>query len=242
MNTFLTPILVTLTVFLTPPFVLAQSTDSTDSRMIQSQERTAGRTELDERLAGNWGLQVDEWERYQHLMQGPLGVYSANLDPLTALGIEARTDEERRRYAELQVQAEARRVEKMLVYQRAYDDAWQRLHPMLQPVDLTDAGDSLTTNRASGRIAIFIKDDCLPCDQRVRQLQTAGTTFDIYVVGSRQDDARIRQWAAKVGIEPAKVHAQIITLNHDAGRWLSIGLQGELPAIVREVNGLWQRQ
>ena len=67
--------------------------------------------------------------RYRELMEGPLGIHSPNLDPLTALGIEARSDEERRRYAELQVQVEARRVEKLLAYQRAYDDAWQRLHP-----------------------------------------------------------------------------------------------------------------
>ncbi|HBP2247020.1 TPA: TIGR03759 family integrating conjugative element protein, partial [Pseudomonas aeruginosa] len=26
------------------------------------------------------------------------------------------------------------------------------------------------------------------------------------------------------------------------GRWLSLGLPGDLPAAVREVNGQWQRQ
>ena len=44
------------------------------------------------------------------------------------------------------------------------------------------------------------------------------------------------------GIDPARVRARTITLNHDAGRWLSLGLPGELPAVVREVNGQWQRQ
>ena len=29
---------------------------------------------------------------------------------------------------------------------------------------------------------------------------------------------------------------------HDGGRWLSLGLPGDLPAVVREVNGQWQRQ
>jgi hypothetical protein len=72
-----------------------------------------------ERLSQDWGLRSDEWTRYRELMEGPLGIYSPNLDPLTALGIEARSDDERQRYAELQVQAEARRVEKLLAYQRA---------------------------------------------------------------------------------------------------------------------------
>src|SRR3546814_19228268 len=92
----------------------------------------------DERLARDWGLGTEEWTRYEELMDGPLGIYSPNLDPLSALGVEARSDEERRRYAELQVHAESRRVEKLLAYQRAYVDAWQRLHPGLQRVSRPD--------------------------------------------------------------------------------------------------------
>jgi integrating conjugative element protein (TIGR03759 family) len=76
----------------------------------------------------------------------------------------------------------------------------------------------------------------------VQQLQVAGDAFDLYLVGSRQDDARVRAWASQVGIDPAKVRARTITLNHDAGRWLSIGADGELPAVVREIDGQWQRQ
>lgn len=221
---------------------LAQNAPAADSRIVRSQDRPAAEAELDERLARDWGLQPEEWARYRQLMQGPLGVYSPNLDPLTALGIEARTDQERRRYAELQVRAEARRTEKLLAYQRAYDDAWKRLHPTLLPVVLDGAGSVTTASGAPDRLAVFIKEDCPPCEQRVKQLQAAGTAFDLYMVGSRQDDARIRQWAAQVGIDPAKVRARTITLNHDAGRWLSIGVQGELPAVVREVDGQWRRQ
>ncbi|WP_425522208.1 TIGR03759 family integrating conjugative element protein [Xanthomonas citri] len=198
----------------------------------------------DEAQARDWGLRSEEWARYRELMQGPLGVYSPSLDPLTALGIEARSDEERRRYAELQVQVEARRVEKTLAYQRAYDDAWRRLAPGAQRVNLPGAGATADRSMAAGaeRTAVFVKADCTPCVQRVQQLQAADTAFDLYMVGSRQDDARIRQWATQAGIEPAKVHARTITLNHDSGRWLSLGLQGDLPAVVRQVGGQWQRQ
>ena len=93
------------------------------SRQVQNSADAA----LDERLARDWGLRPEEWARYRQLMQGPLGIYSPNLDPLTALGIEARSDEERNRYAELQVQAESKRVGKTLAYQRACDAAWKRL-------------------------------------------------------------------------------------------------------------------
>lgn len=225
------------------PQAIAQNARNASSTVAPSQERPAATTLSDEQQARDWGLRAEEWARYRQVMQGPLGVYSPNLDPLTALGIEARSDEERRRYAELQVQVEARRVEKTLAYQRAYDAAWQRLNPGMRRVNLPGANvPTSAANTGSGRFAVFVKAECTACDQLVKQLQTAGTAFDLYMVGSRQDDARIRQWATRAGIDPAKVRGRSITLNHDAGRWLSLGLPGELPAVVREVNGQWQRQ
>lgn len=221
---------------------LAQNKQSTESGIAQSQTRSTVDIDLDERLARDWGLHAEEWTRYRHLMQGPIGIYSPNLDPLTALGIEARSDQERRHYAELQVQAEARRVEKTLAYQRAYDDAWKRLNPGLKPLSLPSADAHTSATVEAGRLAVFVKDDCPACEARVKELQAAGSPFDLYFVGSRQDDARVRLWATQVGIDPAKVQTRAITLNHDAGRWLSIGGQGELPAEVREINGKWQRQ
>tara|TARA_R100001509_G_scaffold82164_1_gene46243 strand:- start:393 stop:1118 length:726 start_codon:yes stop_codon:yes gene_type:complete len=226
---------------LVPALSLAQSATTSDSRIVPSLEETAGDTALDERLATDWGLKSEEWTRYQALMQGPLGIYSPNLDPLTALGIEARTDEERRRYAELQVQAEARRVEKLLTYQRAYDAAWQRLYPDLQRVGTSSLSSLPQSSLPPTRLAVFVKENCPACERRVRQLQAEGAEFDLYLVDSRQDDARVRQWAERVGIEPDKVRDRAITLNHDNGRWLAIGVQGELPAVVREVGGQWQR-
>lgn len=215
-----------------------QVTPAQPSRVAQSQVDQADH----ERLAQDWGLSGDEWGRYRELMEGPLGIHSPNLDPLTALGIEARSDEERRRYAELQVQVEARRVEKLLAYQRAYDEAWQRLHPDAQRVNLPDALPGGGVLTGSGRSAVFVRDGCVPCTQIVQRLQTAGAEFDVYMVGSRQDDARIRAWARQSRIDPARVRSGSITLNHDGGRWLALGLSGELPAVVRQVDGQWQRQ
>ena len=224
----------------------AQDTGGTAASVIApSRERPVATIRSEEQQARDWGLQTDEWTRYRELMQGPLGIYSPNLDPLTALGIEARSDEERRRYAELQVQAEAHRVEKMLAYQRAYDAAWQRLAPGMQRVNLPGVSPAVSAAglpQSTGRTAVFVKDGCAACDQAVQRLQASGAEFDVYVVGSRADDTHIREWARRARIDPAKVRARQITLNHDDGRWLSLGLQGELPAVVRQVGGQWQRQ
>lgn len=223
---------------------VAKGTGTAASAITAGQDRPTVIERSNEQRAHDWGLRVDEWQRFRELMQGPLGTHSPNLDPLTALGIEARSDEERRRYAELQVEVEARRVEKLLAYQRAYDDAWRRLHAGMPRVVLPDAGPAHSPVAASAgdRLAVFVKDACNACDQTVRRLQASGTEFDLYVVGSLNDDEHIRSWARRTGIDPAKVSSRAITLNHDGGRWQSLGLPGDLPAVVRQVNGQWQRQ
>ena len=89
-------------------------------------------------------------------------------------------------------------------------------------------------------MAVFVRTAAQP-GQLVQRLQSSGAEFDLYMVGSRQDDARIRDWAKRAIDRRAR--AGSITLNHDGGgRWLSLGLPGDLPAAVREVNGQWQRQ
>src|SRR5258708_34993040 len=137
---------------------LAQDSHATESRIGQSQARPAADRGLEERQTRDWGLQAEEWARYRHLMQGPTGIYSPNLDPLTALGIEARSDQERRHYAEMQVQTEARRVEKTLAYQRAYDQAWKRLNPGMQAVTLSDADAPDAPVGDAGRLAVIVND------------------------------------------------------------------------------------
>lgn len=221
-------------------FAVAQAI--TTSHTLLSREQSAAIEPDNEHQAKEWGLQTDEWARYRELMRGPLGIHSPTIDPLTVLGIEARSEEERRRYAELQVQVEARRVEKLLAYQRAYDAAWKRLYPTLQPLNLTDIPSASLTPDDANRLTVFVKDNCPDCEQRVKQLQAIGTAFDLYMVDSHNDDALIRTWAKQVNIDPAKVRTRVITLNHDTGYWLSLSLPGELPAIVRKVNDQWQRQ
>ncbi len=51
-------------------------------------------------------------------------------------------------------------------------------------------------------MAVFVKDGCAACGQLVQRLQSSGAEFDLYMVGSRQDDARIRDWAKRAQIDP----------------------------------------
>lgn len=221
----------------------------TSSAQQLTDEGTLSQSKLRGQVAKEWGISAKEYERYQELMQGPRGLYSPGLDPLTALGIEARSESERRRFAELQVQAERQRVEKELSYQRAYDEAYQRLFPGVQAIEISSSPAAKTgtsgsgpTLEGTGRLAIFVKDDCSPCVDQVKLLQTSQTPFDLYFVGSQNDDDRIRRWAILAGVEPSSVKSRLVTLNHDQGRWVRLGLGGSLPATVTQVNGTWRRQ
>jgi integrating conjugative element protein (TIGR03759 family) len=194
--------------------------------------------------AARWGLEIAEWERFKQLMEGPLGTYSPNIDPLTALGIEAKSEDERSRYAELQVQMESARVTKLLAYQNAYDQAYKRLFPDILPVDLVGQSQppQASSPASSGRIAVFVELDCSACETQVKNLQRDGQHFDIYLLGSKGNDDALRAWALKAGVQPEKVRNRQITLNHDGGRWISIGGSGKFPAVLRQDNGRWIRQ
>lgn len=101
-----------------------------------------------------WGVTPEEWQRYLTLKQQARGVWSPGLDPLTTLGVEAESDHERQRFAELLVRQEYRRLEKELAFQRAYDAAWQRLYPGLTPLK--------TTSASTSRVSLFVRRTALP--------------------------------------------------------------------------------
>lgn len=198
---------------------------------------------LEQSKAHEWGLKAQEWQRYRELMEGPLGIYSPGIDPLTALGLEARDSNEQKRYTEMQAHAEYRRVTKLFAYQNAYNEAFARLYPNLLPVNLIGTGNTLQSSPVSApaRLMVFVTIDCKGCVEQVKWLQNANHHFDLYLVGAGGNDELIRGWANKAGIEPKKVRSRDITLNHDSGRWASLGDGGTFPAVMRQVNGQWQR-
>ena len=85
-----------------------------------------------------WGIGVDEVRRARALMLGPRGAFSvANLSPLEILGIHARSDAERRRYAELFAKAMHADTERVLAFSVEYEQAYKRLYPQDQVVSFT---------------------------------------------------------------------------------------------------------
>ncbi|VEA03482.1 putative exported protein [Salmonella enterica subsp. enterica serovar Sanjuan] len=184
--------------------------------------------------AQEWGLTTEEWQRYETLKKGRRGVLSPMLDPLTMLGIEARSDEERRHYAELAVKQEFQRVEAELAFQREVNSAWQRVYPGVLPVQ------ELRSEVSNARQALFVKDNCPACDRKLTQLMKSTQTLDIYLVDSGGKDEAVRNWAKKRNIPAEKVKSRQVTLNHDNGMWLKYG-NGMMPVVLQQGAQGWQR-
>lgn len=186
--------------------------------------------------AQEWGLTTKEWQRYQQLIKGRRGILSPGLDPITMLGIEARSEEERRYYAELSVRLDFLRVEDELAFQREVNAAWGRVYPDILPVNVAE-GD---LGQGRHRLALFIRTDCgVPCENKVASLLASLRPLDIYLVGSNGKDETVRTWARKLAIPVERVKAKTVTLNHDRGQWIKFG-QGRMPVVLQQGENGWQ--
>ena len=186
------------------------------------------------RSAQAWGLTTEEWQRYEALKKGRRGVQSPGLDPLTMLGIEARSDEERRHFAELAVKQEFQRVEAELAFQREVNNAWMRVYPGVMPVQ------DLRSEVNKARQALFVKENCPACERKLAQLMKSNRQLDIYLVDSAGKDEAVRRWAKKHNIPSEKVKSRQMTLNHDNGMWLKYG-SGLMPVVLQQGAQGWQR-
>lgn len=202
-----------------------------------SQTRTADQG-LSRIQSTQWELTDEEWGRYQDMMRGKLGIQSPGLDPLTALGIEARSDAERRQLAEKWVRQEYQHTEKILKFQREVDAAWGRIYPNALPVNMGNAGGIAHDN--GGRLALFVKSkDCGNCNSRLAAVLADNRPVDIYLVDSEGDDNKLREWARERSIPIERVRNRQITLNHDGGRWMRFG-NGLMPVLLQQGEDGWR--
>lgn len=101
--------------------------------------REATRLDPTDVLLGQiWGLSLEEMQRAKVLLDGPRRAFSVeNLSPVEALGIHARNDAERRKYAEMMARAVREDVQRSLAWSAAYNEAMTRLYGREPVVDFS---------------------------------------------------------------------------------------------------------
>ncbi|MEY8772782.1 TIGR03759 family integrating conjugative element protein [Erwinia sp. ACCC 02193] len=216
------------------------SVQTTDTQGQATDAQRTGQSAVQDlqQQAGQWGLNQQDYQRYQQLMNGPRGTQSPGLDPLSTLGIEARSAEERRQYAEKWVKQEFARTQKEMEFQREVNSAWQRLYPDTLAVNMGNAAG--IAHDTGGRLALFVKSvGCAQCDARLSAVLADNRPVDIYLVDSQGDDDTLRSWAKAHHIPLDRVRSHQITLNHDGGRWIRFG-SGLMPVVLQQGENGWQ--
>ncbi|MGX2956081.1 TIGR03759 family integrating conjugative element protein [Ursidibacter arcticus] len=189
--------------------------------------------------ATEWGLTTEEWNRYTALMAGERGMWSPNLDPLTALGIEAKTEDEKIKYARMLVERFRARVLKEIEFDKIYRQEYEKMYP-----EETAFTVEPHISQSVGRVIYFTRlKDCNSCKADLGKILNHvnnQTPIDIFVVGDNVTDDAIRKWAKENHIDAGKVQRKLITLNHDNGYWFKYSF-GKMPAAYQvQGDGQWQ--
>ena len=187
-----------------------------------------------------WNISTDDWVRYEQIMQSRGKYLWKDLDPITILGLNARSDRERNRYAELLAKQEFNNAQKVILLDRAYNQAFLKLYGQLPVVDTSQLTISrakaslLTVPRAQvkgefgDRYIAFVNTQCRACDELIQQALSSlqlGVSVDIHF----KNDSRqaITQWAAKQRITPQSVEIGTVTLNPDSELYDQFGQPAE---------------
>ena len=197
---------------------------------------------LERSRALEWQLSDVEWRRYQSLRQGiRASVSPSTLSPIEVLGIHARDETERRRYAERWAQMMREDVDRILAFQAAYDAATRRLYGVEPLIDISRLPQSPPVEPPlleTDRVLLFTRANCATCDvilERVLARLDAIDGVDVYLLDvTRGDESSVRAWASSRGIASADVRSRRVTLNFDAGAFgaLTDG-RVDLPYLMR---------
>lgn len=200
---------------------LTTESNSTETRQTESERRHL-----------QWGLTENEYARYEQLMKGIRGSVSPEtISPIEVLGIHARSDAERDRYAKIWADRMEEDAKRVLAFQRAYDKAWQEKGGQIidiaalkqrKPAGNTNSNQAVSSEAGQGGALTFLTrlDGCPSCDSKIQDLMTSmlvdnSMRVNIYFSDSKgKENSLIRQWAVKNKVDPKWLQNKRITLNH----------------------------
>ncbi|MCX8578714.1 TIGR03759 family integrating conjugative element protein [Gilliamella sp. B2776] len=225
--------------------LVSKNTDSTESESVEKFDKESRNTQ-DEKIkekASFWGLTVTEWQKYENLINEKGRRYwSPNLDPLTTLGVESETEEEREHYAKLLVKKEFERTAKELEFQRIYNRMFKQLYPNTLPIELDDNPNFVAPLNYEGeRIVLFIDvNDNVRGEILLGKALKTNKEIDIYLLNTKHDDLAVQKWANLNHLPLDRVKSGEITLNHNNGQWEHLG-KNTLPILIQNQDGKWRQ-
>ena len=213
---------------------LLLSTVVSAANLEQSDIGTTGQIDQSLNHSTQWGVTQEDWQRYQKIMSVKGKYLYKDLDPVTVLGLTARTDAERDRYAELLAKQEFANTRALVLLDQAYNRAFTRLYghiPVVNPNKINKAKAALNTvstskvrGKPGDRYIVFASTDCAACDRKIssvlRELMI-GVSIDIHFNGDTRK--AITNWATRMNISPDAVANGKITLNPNSELYAKFG-------------------
>ena len=176
-----------------------------------------------------WNISTDDWIRYEQIMQVEGQYLWKDIDPITVLGLNARSASERNRYAEKLAKLEFTNAQKVILLDRAYNKAFHELYGKLPVVDpsklnigrakasLLSVPKTSVKTEFGDRYIAFVNTQCSTCNRMVEQVLGSlqlGVSLDIHF--KKDSRQAITQWANKQGISAESVEVGTVTLNPDS--------------------------
>lgn len=189
---------------------------------------------VDKLNAKSWGLTEKEYGRYKYLLNTTArGVWTPNIDPITLLGVESRSEQERMKYARLFNKIELERNKKDIAFAAAQNADLKRLSPNSNAfksyieqreerrINYHNLGsvsqgspDSNPEYQSSTHVAyIDLMKKCNSfCYEQIEKVVATGRV-DMFFINAKSD-AKIFQFIHQHNIDTSLVRSGAITLNY----------------------------
>ncbi len=223
------------------------NTNPAPSKIVSVEGLDVHLTQAESVMAKSFHLSDDEYARYKYLLENtPRKFWTPNISPVTLLGIEAKTDTERTRYAELAYKLKTEREAKEKAFASIAVEVEYRLDPKSQnrtPITEQKFGfaESLPDNKTSLTSVFINANACMAsaeCQQVIGDLVKSNSStnlLNIYFVQSTK--AQISDFAVRNNISSEKVKSGSINLAIESGQISAAGLgKYKLPFFVTQSN------
>ena len=198
------------------------SASTTSTNAATSSQQTQSAALQSQGLAWReYGLTETDWQRYQSILASPQAYWSEDKRPLILLGVTARNEAERSRYAELYIDFEYKAAAGLMTFKSAVDIIGKRKHgteALFSAALTTVAAQAEPMFGVGDRMMLVIDPtlDCLPCTQAIATVQQIGrqnasTGIDVYFVNATRE--QIVAYGSQRLILPEDVSGKRITLN-----------------------------
>lgn len=186
-----------------------------------------------------WGLNATELRRYELLMQGVRKHLSTeSISPVEVLGIHARNDAERRKYARMWAKLMIEDAARVLAFQHAYDEEIAKLlanQPIIDEAVISSREKERFALQPSDRIVFVSALDCSVCDitfARVVDRLDEVAAVDVFFTGLEESDQlKGIAWLRAFGIDSRFYREKRVTLNFEWPTHLSSPVDLKAPAL-----------